>query len=400
MKIMHLYRDFALPGGIPEQTREIADAQIELGHRVLAICSDTPNKEEVEEISTEMARIKYGFRGFGQLRGIIKNFHPDIIHISSPLIPMDTLLALFAKLICRVPVIVSPRGSLNPLGINVRFGGKPKSRLMTILKRIFISSAVKFLFRTADAGHGESKYEAEVLHAMGCKRIITVPMGVNEDWLGTPNRKHNNFKTFTYFGRLDIYHKSLDLVLEAARQLKEAGYQFKIRLVGSDLCGSTSSLIKSVESMEIGDVVTVEPHNGRMAEILGDTDFFLGVFRTAGMARASGGAIARGVPLIASREGCWGDWVSEGQFGIVSTLSAEGLTDALSKALEMSPVEYNAMSEKAYECAKSLNWSFVAKELTKGYKKYTATNAKDDEEQNLSSLSHHPSSKKFEGFLK
>jgi glycosyltransferase involved in cell wall biosynthesis len=375
MRIMQIYRDFALPGGIPEQMRELANVHAELGHQVVAACSS--KAVEVEGIPIDLRLLNYDFRGFGEVYKIIKSYRPDIVHISAPLVPMDSFFGLFAKLICRVPVIVSPRGNLSPLGINVRFGGKPKSKFMTILKRIFISSVVKLLFRTVDAGHAESKYEAEVLRSMGCKQVITVPMGIYKEWLGEPNRKTNNFRTFTYFGRLDEYHKSLDLVLGAAQRLKESGYQFKIRLVGTDVSGSTVSLKKSIELKKLEDVVTVELHTGRMAEVLGDTDFFLGVFRYAGMSRASGGAIAKGVPLIASREGCWGDWVSAGRFGIVSELSVQGLSDALIKALELSKVEYESMSERAYEYAKSLNWSFVAREFAKGYK--ICTELKGDE---------------------
>ncbi len=363
---MHIYRDFASAGGAPDMTRELAKAQVELGHQVVGVCSLMA--ERVKGLSLEIHRIKYGFRGFREIYKLIKSYRPEIVHIPAPLVPMDCLYGLFTKLICRVPVVVSPHGVLNPKGINLRFGGKQKSRLRTLLKRVFIGSVGKLLFRTMDAGHAHSEYEAEVLRGCGARNVMVIPFGVNKEWLATPKRTDNDFRTFTYFGRLDIYHKSLDLVLGAAKRVKDAGHPFKIRLVGSDVSGSFLNLKRSVELNNLTDVVTVEPRAGGMEKIMQETDFYLGAFRFGGMARACGGAIASGVPLIASRESCWGDWVVPGRFGIVSALNIQALSEALIQALEMSAVEYESMSERAYAYAKSLSYSFVAREFVRGYK--------------------------------
>ena len=38
MKILHVYRDYSSPGGVPEQTRALASAQANLAHHVAAAC--------------------------------------------------------------------------------------------------------------------------------------------------------------------------------------------------------------------------------------------------------------------------------------------------------------------------------------------------------------------------
>jgi len=106
---------------------------------------------------------------------------------------------------------------------------------------------------------------------------------------------------------------------------------------------------------------------GEKDKLFDETDCFLGVFRYAGMARACGEAIARGIPLIASREGCWGDWVEDGRIGLRVNLNTDDVFLALKRAIEMTPEEYAKMSRRAYDYSHEINWGNIGKRLVDGY---------------------------------
>ncbi|MCK4391084.1 MAG: glycosyltransferase [Desulfobacterales bacterium] len=354
-------------GGVPGQTRSLAEAQIDLGHDVIAVAN-----ESTREFLTSKVPVKpIPYRPHSLFNNVaaIRNLSPDIVHVSAPTIRMDAFLAGILHCSNTVPVIISPHGVLNPLGVRVRFGGKPKSRLAIILKRTFILLIVQALLYSVRLVHAEAQYEAEILRKLCAKRVVTIPMGINEEWYRQPRLNVSDCKTFTYLGRLDIYHKGLDLILRSAQFLKIQGYKFKIRLVGSDVSGSISWLIEHVKAQGLTKVVTIEPPTWgiRKEELFKSSDFFLGVFRYAGMARACSEAIARGIPLIASREGNWGDWVAHSNMGIVSQLTVEDISAAFIKAIKLTPREYETMSVRAFEYPKLNTWSAVAEKFITAY---------------------------------
>ncbi|MBW1975518.1 MAG: glycosyltransferase [Deltaproteobacteria bacterium] len=346
--------------------RFLAEAQLDLGHDVMAI-ADESIREAISKVPVK--HIPYTPCSLFNIRSVFLELSPDIVHVSAPLIPMDALFSGIVHIAHKVPVVISPHGVLNPLGVKVRFGGKPRSRLAIILKRIFILLVVQPLLRSARLIHAEAQYEAKILRKMGAKRVIAVPMGINEEWVREPRISMSDCRTFTYLGRLDIYHKCLDLILQSAEFLMTQGYKFKIRLVGSDVSGSMSWLIEYVSVKRLTKYVSIEPPTWgiRKEELFEYTDFFWGVFRYAGMARACGEACGRGIPLIVSREGNWGDWVAHSNIGIVTQLTVDDISAALIKAIQLAPQDYEAMSVRAFKYAKSNTWSAVAEQFIASY---------------------------------
>ena len=159
MKILHVYRDYSLPGGVPEQTRSLATAEADLDHHVAAACVRGSDMVESRGVRVHC----FGNR----LQSIIQMFllqafkKFDVILVSSMLIPIQavwtsTLLVLGGK------IVLSPQGQLSPIGMRVRFGGKKPSRARIIGKNLFFALVDRRLLRLVTAVQAQSQYEAEL----------------------------------------------------------------------------------------------------------------------------------------------------------------------------------------------------------------------------------------------
>ena len=151
MKILHVYRDYFLPGeGVAEQTRDLAPAEADLGHHVEAACVRSSDMVESRGVQVHCFS--------NQLKSIIQLFllqafkKFDVILVSSILIPIQavwtsTLLVLGGK------IVLSPQGLLSPIGMRVRFGGSKPSRKRLIVTKLFFASVARTLPRIVTSVH-------------------------------------------------------------------------------------------------------------------------------------------------------------------------------------------------------------------------------------------------------
>ncbi len=297
----------------------------------------------------------------------------DIIHVTSIFIPIQavwtsTLLVLGGK------IVLSTQGLLSPLGMRVRFGGKKQSRTRIIAKNLFFVLVDRTLLRMVTAVHAQSQHEAEAAMKNGAKKVFIVPAGINASWYREPVKfeypKSGKTCTLTFIGRLDVYHKSLDLVLSAVSRLHRNGVEgFHVVLAGSDVAGSVNHLRSLVQQLEISEIVSVNgPVWGEQKEeLLNQTDYFLGIIRYSGMARACGEAVARGIPLLASREGNWGDWVERFSFGYAVALDPDHVYECINKAVNIDKQAYFEFSRNAYKWATDNSWEKVAEQFCEQY---------------------------------
>ncbi|MCZ6491110.1 MAG: hypothetical protein O7A06_11340, partial [Acidobacteria bacterium] len=144
MKILHVYRDYSLPGGVPEQARSLATAEADLDHHVAAAC--VRGSDMVESRGVQVHCFNNALKSVIQmfLLQAFKKF--DIIHITSILIPIQAVWAS-AFLVLGGKIVLSPQGHLSPIGMRVRFGGKKHSRTRLIAKKLFFASADRTLLR-------------------------------------------------------------------------------------------------------------------------------------------------------------------------------------------------------------------------------------------------------------
>jgi len=121
-----------------------------------------------------------------------------------------------------------------------------------------------------------------------------------------PNMKKSSFNKeriiFTYIGRLDIYHKGLDLLIKAASKIRPVlmNNNVQINIYGPDFDGQNENLKKMVNKAKLDKVITLhDAVNGKIKEsILLDTDIFIQTSRFEGMPMGILEALSYGIPCL------------------------------------------------------------------------------------------------------
>ena len=365
-KILHIYRDFNVAGGVPEQTRELVNAQSK-EKSVYVICK---TNRTTKKLYTGNIRLYDCNWSFWQLFNIIKtviNIDPDIIHISGSLIITQSILFLLLPKRLKKVTILSPHGVISDNGIRYRFGEKANHVYMSYLKIVYIKTVEKYLFHNCCAIHCQSQFEYNSLttHFGNLRSALIHPVGVNKEWyhkkqLGT---LENGITQFLYLGRLDIDHKGLDMILWASSLLVKANMtNFKVILAGSDVLNSRDVLNTMINELSLRNIVEVrgESYGHVKRSLLYKTRFLLAPFRFAGQSRICGEGIGSGIPLIVSREGNWGDWADKYKFGITVKLNIGSLYEGMKKSLLMDTDDYQHYVNNSYNYYKSIQWSIVA----------------------------------------
>lgn len=376
MKVLHAYRDFLEEGGVPYEARSLARAQAQLGHEVMAVSlkKSTGSRVSPGDFPLPVVEVENGARGLAMFRDVLRTFKPDVVHFYSLWVPVHNL---WAREVLRVdvPYVVAPHGALNPYMLARRFGEK---------RSTFVHHSVKWAYRRfmdipflrrAVAVHALSDYEASLALEVGAKRVFIAPNGVDQAWLRPfVRRELHRPVTFLYLGRLDIYQKGLDLILDAFGGLVKDGLGSTFRLVfaGPSVGDSMGFLKKRARELGVDVEFTGAVWGDEKERVWREANFFLHASRFEGMARAVREAVAHGVPVVASRESNYGDWIermgSKFRIGRVFSIGErKALERILRDLLQIGTETYTALAENALSWANRYTWTRVAACVLRGY---------------------------------
>jgi glycosyltransferase involved in cell wall biosynthesis len=269
---------------------------------------------------------------------------PDIINFHDTYIPFETALA---RIIMDAgwPYIFTPRGGLTRLAQNIKFFKKKLGNL-TFFDN-FINNA-KAMHALCDSEASDIRYYYPQA------KVFVVPNGIDEDLfslvskLKIAKRAPGADKDLIIFfmGRIDVYHKGLDLLVLALKMLQEKGLARHIKLLitgpfyrQADECTMrrlTNSL-KFPDNLEF----TGPAYGQKKWELLMACDVFVHTSRFEGMPTAVLEAMALGKPCIVTPgtnvqeiiSRCNGGWLcDESISSIANTLiQVEKDKDAISK---------------------------------------------------------------------
>lgn len=181
---------------------------------------------------------------------------------------------------------------------------------------------------------------------------------------------HPDRTALVYVGRLDAYHKGLDLLIEAialAHPTLEA-YHAHLDIYGPDLKGRKALLEELIRSNHVEPYVTLhDPVTGEeKKKVLLDADLFVQTSRFEGMPLGILEALSYGLPCLVTEGTTLGE-VVDSQFGWCAPTSAEGIALTLTKALEEKDlwVSYGAAGREFVE--QQYSWDRVAKHTIELY---------------------------------
>lgn len=258
----------------------------------------------------------------------------------------------------KIPYIIIPHGELTKEAQKKKWLKKKAANFLLFNKFINGASAIQCL----------SQRELETTN-FGKKKII----GTNG--IDMPKVRKKNFNedkiNFTYIGRLDPFHKGIDLMIKAIALKKDIllANQCCFNLYGPNRFGWGDEVWKMVFENGIDNLVQL--HSGvsgvEKENILFDTDVFIQTSRFEGMPMGILEALSYGLPVLITEGTTLGSYVREYNAGWVVETSAESIAKSFEKVIE----EKVCFKEKGQQAIKlieeNFEWKKIAFQTTQEY---------------------------------
>ena len=383
MKILHVapIRPTLGATGPSHSVRGLATAQAQVGLEVGLLSSfPLPSGSKMEETP-----------GVCQLNGLHKEHYnpwciskdwidriksgfgtPDIVHFHSSYIPFHTALARQCHKL-DWPYMISSRGVL---GIKAQKRRRVKKAVANLL---FFNSYVA----NAAAVHALCTREADDIQAaFKTQRFIIAPNGVDDYLLDAcgelPPADLTDFTqgadlVLGFVGRIDMYHKGIDLLLKAIAILNSQsnGLRCKLFVVGPfHRDKDERSFFSTVKSLGLKDDVKLfGPKYGqeKLRYFLA-CDAFAHPSRFEGMPMSVLEAMALGRPCLVTPETNVADIVCQGG-GWQCSLSPESIAETIKNIYEQKET-LQLRGQKSHELMRNrFTWKNIAKKMTQEYEK-------------------------------
>ena len=192
-----------------------------------------------------------------------------------------------------------------------------------------------------------------------------------------PKKKKDCFNEqgikFIYIGRLDAYHKGLDLMIEgvkiAAEYLREN--KCSLTMYGPDLNGRFAHVEQLINENNVSDIIKLNHEIAGEEKIdrLFEADVFIQTSRFEGMPLGILEALRYGMPCLVTDGTTIGDIIVEGNAGWKARNNANDIARTIIDACQQAG-DFYKLSENAVRAAEvNFSWSSVTKSTVEYYKK-------------------------------
>lgn len=257
-----------------------------------------------------------------------------------------------------VPYVIVPHGCLTK-------GAQKKKRLKKMLgNTLFFNSFI----HGACAIQYLSEVEMKSSRFGDCKFVgtngITIP-SIHKD-------SFSDTAKLIYIGRLDAYHKGLDLLCAALGSLEDLiqSESLTLDIYGPDIYGRLEHLKELVEEYSLGSTVALHgPISGTDKEnALLSADIFIQTSRFEGMPMGILEALGYGLPCVVTRGTNLGELIEEYDAGWVAEINEQSISAALQRALSEREL-WQQKSQNAIRLVRDcFMWSTIAENTVKKYR--------------------------------
>lgn len=374
MKIIHLVLGKANPlrmNGVNKVAYELARTQHAQGQDVAiwGITTDLVHNYPDRSFSTQLfLHQRWGISP--KLRQAIDELGPDtIVHIHGVFIPVLDKVAgiLQRRQIC---YIVTPHGALSR-GAMSRNNWKKRWYYRLITERVLRRATVVQML-------GEAESEDFFTRSPDIRQIL-VPNGQNlEEVPDLEDRSSNARPLFGFCGRLDSYHKGLDILLQALKKLVDSGVEADLLLIGDG--EDRDSLISYCNENQLAAYVnfTGAVYGEEKYQLLHKCDFFVHTSRMEGFPVAVLEAAALGLPPITTPPTSMNRFLRRYEAGIpIKEVSAESAFAGLQQACKIfEQLEHERLRRNArWMIKKAFNWEDICGQLIRVYQRHLSSHA-------------------------
>ncbi len=351
---------WAVPGGVQQHIRDLAEALIELGHTVSVISpadDDTPLPDYVVPAGRAMpvpyngsvARLSFGFLSASRVRRWVKEGNFDVLHVHEPAAPSLSLLACW---VASGPIVATVH-TANPRS-RVMHAAYPmlQSALEKINGRIAVSEAA----RTTLVEHLGG--DAVLIPNGVATRRYAVP-GALPGWPGEGG-------AVGFLGRMDEPRKGLAVLLKAFETLGAERPGLRLLIAGP---GDADDVLERLPASLRTRVVLLGQVSERdKVRMLHSVDVFCAPNtggESFGIVLAE--AMAAGAPIVASDLDAFRRVLRGGRAGeLFANEDAADLVRA-ARLLLGDPERRARLSAAATEAVSAYDWATVARDVVSVY---------------------------------
>ncbi len=181
-----------------------------------------------------------------------------------------------------------------------------------------------------------------------------------------------------FIGRLDIYHKGLDLLLEAIKNKYDylKNNSIKIYLYGPDYQGQYIEIEQLINSKNIQKIVRInhEVLSKEKEEILLEADVFIQTSRFEGMPMGILEALSYGLPCLVTRGTSLGELIEKYDAGWVCETNADSIAESIIRCINEKEL-FNVKGQNARKLIEeNFTWNKVTRETINIYQKLAYKN--------------------------
>jgi glycosyltransferase involved in cell wall biosynthesis len=296
---------------------------------------------------------------------------PDIIHLHSVYNPHNIIISKWAREL-GVPYVTTPHG-----GMNKEMQKKNK----------FIKLIYKHLFElpytnNADLVHSVGDYSDIIKYGVK-SRVITIPNGIELPNINSPKELVHRYpilenkKVFTFLGRIDIYIKGIDLLLES---FSIANIKNSILLLIGPF-QSTNDKTKLMHiikkhNLEKKILLTGPVFGSQKYQLLDLSDIYIQLSRTeAGSPHSVLEAMSVGLPCFVSHKANPMGVIQNEISGWVTSLEINDIVKTFKKIENLEKDTLNEMGNKNIDLVKAnFTWDKIVKQLMNAYQSVLKNN--------------------------
>jgi glycosyltransferase involved in cell wall biosynthesis len=281
----------------------------------------------------------------------------DIVH-NHGLWLMPNVQAAWAAARHKKPLIVAPRGMLNPAALG--FSG--------IRKKLFWHLLQKAPVQAAACLHVTSLQEYNEVRGFGLTNpVAIIPNGIDIPDVPARPSEERRMRVALSFGRIHP-KKGLDRLIRAWAKIESANPRWQLRIVGPSERGHDEELRSLAYALQLTRVSIEGPVYGPSKyELYGTSDLFILPTLGENFAMTVAEALASGIPVISTKGAPWsglelercGWWIDHG----VGPLSA-----TLACAMALPPEILSAMGARGREwMVRDFGWDVIGRKMRQVY---------------------------------
>lgn len=303
------------------------------------------------------------------LKKIIKSFGTPDFAIFEEVLNVDFCFAARKLQKIKVPYMIVPRGCLCDDAQSRKALKKKIANLVLFNRFIKNASCIQYLTDREAVDSGE-KWN---------KNYCIIPNGTD-----IPNielkKEYSKPLKGVFIGRIDIFHKGLDLLVSACGEMREI-LEGKVifDIYGADSVGDKDRLISMIKEKNLESMFNVlgPVYDEDKRKALLSHDFFVLTSRFEGHPMGLLEALSYGLPALVT-SGCnMGEEIERGNCGWNSVTDTKGITISLKKLI-LDINELGELSANALELAKKYCWDNVINTLIAQIYKITINTENDD----------------------